>query len=458
MALGSLRHLAYAPVAFAALVLAAAAGAACSSTNDAASASGDAGSAAEGDSGASSSGASSSGASSSGASSSGASSSGASSSGGDAGEDAGEDAGGDAGEDGAAPGADAGVPGVLTIGRFDETDPAKPSVAWPGARILARFDGTTASVTLTHLAGSEAATSGNTWINIVVDGVLQAPREISGVSQVVSLTPAPLAAGVHTIEIEKRTEANIGTLRFEGFTFGGGTGLLPPPARPARRIEIVSESTIDGFGVEGNGWDDPATCNMEAPSRYDNARKSLAFYTADALAAEHHLVAFSGKGVARNNDLSTTETMASLWTRTLPESPGSTWAFASWTPEVVVVSLGGADFKDPNENDQNLEKFAPADLGAKYTLLAADIRARYPNAHVFLTIWSQLKDYDLVRPKMTAVVDATLAARQDPKLYKVVLPEAAEAVETGCFFHANDAHHKAMAALLVTQIRAKTGW
>lgn len=349
-------------------------------------------------------------------------------------------------------GADAGTPGLLTIGRFDMSDPAHPAFSWPGTRIVARFDGTGASVKLTHTPGSASAT-GSTWVNVVVDGVAKPPVEVTGAAQTIDLTAGGLPAGVHTVEIEKRTEANVGALRLEGFTFTGGAGLLPPPNRPAHRIEFVSESTIDGFGVEGNGFDDPATCNNGAPSRYDNARKSLAFHTAEALSAEHHLIAFSGKGVARNNDGSTTETMAALWTRTLAENAASSWSFAEWKPEVVVISLGGSDFEHGGAS-------GPADFQAKYGALVDDVRAKYgASPYVILLVWSQLKDYDGVRTAVSTALDGVVAARPaGERTSKLVLPEADHAFETGCFGHANDAHHAAMAQLLVAEIKAKTGW
>ncbi len=444
------------PVALASVLVALGASSAACSSSSAVAPDGDAGTSTttgeDGSASASSASSSSGGASGSSSASSSTSSSGASGDGGaSSGDDAG-DAGGDAGGSGAE---DAGAvgPGILTIGRFDTTDPAMPSFAWPGSRVLARFDGTNASVQLTHTAGSEGAGVAS-WINVLVDGVPQAPRQVAGAAEVIDLTPGGVAAGIHTVEIEKRTEANVGTLRFEGFTFAGGAGLLAPPARAARRIELISESTIDGFGVEGNGPNDPATCAGGAPPQYNDARKSLAFYTADALSAEHHLIAFSGKGVARNNDGSAANTMASLWTRTLPEAvPPSNWVFGSWTPDVIVVSLGGADYVTGANS-------GPANFQVAYASFVADLRAKYgASPYVFLLVWSQLKDYNGVRAVVRTAIDEVVAGRPaGERTYRFQLPEAAPAVETGCYYHANDAHHQAMAALLTTEIKAKTGW
>lgn len=340
---------------------------------------------------------------------------------------------------------DAAAPAVQLIGRFDTSDAIGPKTAWPAARVVARFDGTDVTVTLTQTNGFSG---GPTYFNTIVDGAVTDVFSVAG-TQTVALA-AGLPAGPHTIEIEKRTEAPFGTVRFEGFTFAGGAGLLAPPPRLARKIEILGDSTIDGYGVDG---DRNVTCTMgAAPPEYNDVRKSVAWKTATALGAELNLMAYSGKGLARNENGSAVDLFPTVYARTLPDVAGA-WSFASYVPDVVVVSLGGADYSgDPAGT-------FPATFGAAYAQLVTDIRARYGAApYVFLTVWSQHKAYNDVRAAVTAAIDATLTAHAGEKTYKLVFPEAPVAAETGCQYHANDQHHTDMAALLVQEIRDKTGW
>jgi lysophospholipase L1-like esterase len=349
----------------------------------------------------------------------------------------------DAGDGGAQ---EAAAPAVQLIGRFDTSDPVGAKAAWPGSRIVARFDGTDVSVTLTQTNGFSG---GPTYFNTIVDGVATDVFAVAG-TQTIALA-AGLPAGVHTVEIEKRTEAPFGTARFEGFTFAGGTGLLAPPARLGRKLEFLGDSTIDGYGVDG---DRNVTCTLgSAPPLYNDVRKSVAWKTANGVAAELHLMGYSAKGVARNEDKSTVDTFPVVYTRTLPDVAGA-WSFASFVPDVVVVSLGGSDYGgDPNGT-------FPADFATKYAQLVSDIRARYGAAtHVFLTVWSQHKSYNDVRQSVTAAIDTVIAGRPaGEKTYKFVFPEAPVAAETGCQYHANDQHHTDMAALLAQEIKGKTGW
>jgi hypothetical protein len=208
---------------------------------------------------------------------------------------------------------------VQLIGRFDLGNAAAPKTAWPGSRIIARFTGTGVKAKLAHANGLEG---GNTWMNVVVDGAVKTPIEVAGASQEFTLATG-LAAGDHVVELQKRTEPNVGTITFEGFTFEGSGQLLPPPARVSRRIEFLSDSTIDGYGVDGNR--DTTCTGGTAPPQFNDPRKSIAFLTAEALSAEHHH-RLPGKGVARNEDAGH-RSLRSIFPKTLPEASPSAWAF-----------------------------------------------------------------------------------------------------------------------------------
>jgi len=349
-----------------------------------------------------------------------------------------------------------GPPAVQFIGRFDDSaDALHPSFAWPGSRIVARFNGTDATIRLSSVhAGYQQSPDYPSWVNVILDGVVQPPFSVTGFNED-HVIAAGLPLGAHVVEIEKRTEANHGTLRFEEITFSGGSGLLGPPARPNRRIEWISESTIDGFGVEG---DRSTTCIGTAPAEFDNVRKSLAFYTTSALSAEQHVISYSGKGIAQNNSAGDTATMPIIFDRALPDpGTGTLWTFSKWTPDVIVISLGGVDYR-------NGVAAAPGDIQAKYGAFIDDLRTKYgASPYIFMTIWSQVKDNggnNNLRSALTGVIDNVRAARAaDTKLLKFAFPEANPTTdESACYYHANAAHHQAMATLLTAEIKTATGW
>jgi hypothetical protein len=338
-------------------------------------------------------------------------------------------------------GYDAGPPAVQFIGRFDDGDALGKRFAWPGSRIVATFDGTDAQVKLTQTDGFGG---GPTWFDVVLDGVRGTPFSVAAgtINQTVA---TGLVAGTHTVEIEKRTEANLGTVRFEGFTFTGGTGLLPPPPRKTRRIEILSDSTIDGFGVEG---DIATTCGGGAPAQFNDVHKSTAAIAAAALDAEPFILAYSGKGITVNEYVPDTDTFDILYPRTLPET-ATTWTFTSWTPDVVVISLGGTDFDGLTT--------IPTGFVTKYGQLVDTVRGHYATAHIYMTVWAQIKD--ATRTAMTSALQQVASARAaDTLLHVYSFAQCDQTVETGCYAHANAIEHQAMGAALATQIKADLGW
>jgi hypothetical protein len=167
--------------------------------------------------------------------------------------------------------------------------------------------------------------------------------------------------------------------------------------------------------------------------------------------AEHFLIAYSGKGITKNEG-SDTVLFPTLYDRALPDSATSTWNRASWIPDAVVISLGGVDFDGLAA--------APAGFATAYGALVDKIRTSYPAAYIFLTVWSQIKDDNVAT--RTAMLDTLqgVAASRGNKVLVYAFPTAKIDVdETGCQFHANAAHHAAMAAELVKQLHANVpGW
>lgn len=351
-------------------------------------------------------------------------------------------------------------PSVQLIGRFEAAG-ADFKFAFPGSKLIARFNGTDATVKLSQAAGNSV---GDSWFNVIVDGVAQANLQVTGAG-VVYPVAVNLAPGAHVVELEKRTESIFGVVTYEGFTFPNGGVLLGPPARKARRIEFLSDSTIDGYGIDGDlnpvalnycGVNTPEN-NYGAPAKFSNARKSMATVAATTLNAETFLLGYSGKGLKKNNDPADTLTFPLFYERALPDVAGSAYGFGLQA-DAVVISLGGVD----------LDKLsiAPGGFAPAYGDLVDKVRLHYPGAWIFLTVWAQIKDNggENTRTALTNALQVVVAARAaDTKLSLFQLPESnggnfGGADESACQFHGNAGLHAAMAALLTAEIKAKLGW
>lgn len=373
----------------------------------------------------------------------------------------GSNAGGGSSSGGGATPGEPGKPEVQLIGRFDTRDAAGPKCAWPGCRIVARFDGTEASVEMNEIVETWMDGGPSEW-DVAVDGTWRDKLVMKpGSSKYVLATG--LAKGPHTVELYKRTDAQNGTTQFVAFDFAGGT-LLAPPARKQRRIEIVADSVATGYGVEGVAAAVNGTCPGPGyAARWANFRVSLGARLAETVDAELFGTVHSGKGISRNIWRPDTDTLPVLFERTIPSDATSAWDFSRWSADAVVVMGGGNDFdigQPTDDGPPSLEQFQTA-----YAAFVDAIRKHYPQAHLFLTVSPSVSDATPagrntrtnIRTGVNAVADAK-HAQGDARVYAIE-PGAAQPGElTGCDGHGNPAFHERVAKELAAAIRPKLGW
>lgn len=344
------------------------------------------------------------------------------------------------------------APAVRIIGRVDVRDPAGARIAWPGSRVIARFEGSQAKVRLAESAGD----AGPSRYHVIVDGVASpAPLSLSpGAAEYVLATG--LTPGAHTVELYRLTEAQVGTTQILGFDFPGGKLLAPPPPSP-RRLEFLGDSTSNGYGIDGT-----APCSFSGATQ--NESEAYPSLVAKALGAEHVHLAYSGKGVLQNYTRSDSAVFGVLYERGLPDDPSSAWAFPpTASPDAVFVNLGGNDWDEPSPaifDPPAVDAFA-----AKYAELLATIRAKYPAAHVICALGPSQTDahpagyeaYTNGKQALEAAVDARKLAG-DSRVYYFETTRLSDAYRTGCDAHPNAAFHKILAAEIAAAIKDKTGW
>jgi lysophospholipase L1-like esterase len=361
-----------------------------------------------------------------------------------------------AGDGAADAAADAALPpSVRFIGRRDATDAAHPKFGWPGARIVARFTGTEVSVTLAE----QSLFSGPSHWDVLVDGSRTSTLAPTAGTASYAIAQA-LPSTTHTIELYRRTEGTVGITQFLGFTFPNGGKLLSPPPAPPRRIELIGDSMTAGYGNE---------C-MAASETFagatENERLAFSGLVAHDLAADHHDVSFSGKGVLLNYKRSDSIVFDQLYERTMPLVAANDWAFTSFTPDVVWIMLGGNDW---DQDSSTMPAASPPDVTLftnKYIALAARVRAKYPGAHVFCAIAPSMNDdfpagWNALTNMRTAIAGVVAARKNagDAKIYAYEFNRAVYPGDlTGCGFHANLGLHRKMADEAIAQIKAKTKW
>lgn len=165
----------------------------------------------------------------------------------------------------------------------------------------------------------------------------------------------------HVVRVVRESEAKAGVHELVGVALPEGGELLAPRARRTQ-IEVIGDSIACGYGILG--------ANEKCGFSYATERATLAwpYKVSEERDADLTLVCWSGRGVRRNYDGSTTETMTELYLRLPPLSP---------PPEAVLVALGTNDFLSPSATGGDLEP-----LRARYRDLLRAVRARYPTARI----------------------------------------------------------------------------
>jgi lysophospholipase L1-like esterase len=334
-------------------------------------------------------------------------------------------------------GPDGGEAGVRLLGRFDVTDATKPGFSWSGSGMLARFQGTGASL---RIDGSP------NFFTVVVDGTVAAQvlKVTSGTTKYTLATGLP--AGEHAIEVWKRTEGTQGDNRFLGIDVTDGQ-LLAPVAAPDRRIEIYGDSISAGYGLDGKG----PNCSWSADT--ENHYLTYGALTARELGADLHTIAWSGIGMYRNYGEAgpSSENMPAVYARILASKSSPTWDFSTWQPHAVIINLG--------TNDASTSGDPGTPYRTNYLEFVRTLRDKYPDTFFVLTIGPMLDGSALaaIKGHIQAVIQ-TRGSEGDSKMSFLEFPVQSQDDGLGCDWHPSAKTNAKMAALLVAELKQRLGW
>lgn len=259
-------------------------------------------------------------------------------------------------------------PNIQYFGRWDFSDPLAPSHSWPGVYIYAEFQGTSIGVKLNdHFC----------YYNVFIDGVLR-PVFHPSVNGLTTYTLASgLSDGVHTILLHKRNETTWAKFSFHGFILDDGKTLLPPPAKPERKIEFVGDSFTSASGNEYDKPDKPAN---DAP--LTNIYEGFGPITARHFGAQYMMTSRSGFGMVMDWQGSTVNNIPDCFDQTHTYTATPPWDFQQWIPNLVVIGLGLNDYSGfggwngpVSETNRNLYK-------TRYHQFIATLRDVYPGVKI----------------------------------------------------------------------------
>lgn len=268
---------------------------------------------------------------------------------------------------------------IVYWGRVDFSNPKAPAFEYSGVTIRAKFTGTS-------LAAKLQNTGSNYFYSIVDGGTPQKIQALAG-SHGYTLAKA-LTVGAHTVEIIKLTEASTGRMAFQGFTLDNGSSLQALTTEPKCHIEFIGNSITCGYGNELNI---PAPPNGDPNTGFkpvnENNYQAWGYIAARKLGMKYNAVCYSGRGLYRNNDATTSGTLPDIYDRTFPGSASPTWSHTSQHPNYIVIDLGTNDFfPDPAKPvDQ-------ASFESTYVNFVKKLKGYHPAATIILAVGVMMSD------------------------------------------------------------------
>ncbi len=321
---------------------------------------------------------------------------------------------------------------IQYTGRFDFSNPKSPRYDWGGVSLAVRFKGKSLGFLLEDAKNN---------YDVHVDGkpvtvwVTQAPQTLYSVEG--------LAEGVHSVKIVKRTEALWGIASFKGLVLSKGGKLLAPPASPSRKIELIGDSFVCGYGNEA----DTLKCKDLRP--FQNTDKAFGAFVARDLKAEYHNISYSGKGILRNYGAKaqhSPDPFPPLYDQTLCGDPKTKWDFSQWAPDAIIIHLGDNDFSTEPRPTQK-------DYVENYGKFLQHIREVNPKAAIFLFApvgWPNFFKY-------VEEVVANRNAAGDIKVFAVGYGDIPNS-ELGCDYHPQVIAHRKFADILTPVLKKILDW
>ncbi|OZY83669.1 xylan esterase [Cellvibrio mixtus] len=288
------------------------------------------------------------------------------------------------------------------------------------------------------LTADMQSSSGNSWIDIVVDHQHITQVKLGQQQQTVELFNFPVS-GKHTVEIIHRSENWHGSVSLKQLTLTGDR-FLPAPALPQRKLLVMGDSVTCGEAID-------RVPGEEKNTHWWNARESYGMLTANALNAQVHLVCWGGRGLVRSwNGKTDDANLPDFYEFALGDSDATMrWNHNNYQPDVIVIAIGTNDF---SQGIPAREVYVTA-----YVALINTLLHNHPHAQIALTDGAILNG-----EKKAALIDylrETISRVNNARVHQLISNHYPGDVQDA---HPTKAQHAAMAKDLAPQLKALMHW
>ena len=253
-----------------------------------------------------------------------------------------------------------------------------------------------------------------------------------------------LPEGAHRIRVEKLTESQSESARFNGFIVPSQSNIPPAPTPRPRQIEFIGDSYTAGYGNTSSKRE----CTKDEIWATTDTQQAFGPLTAKHFNADYQINAYSGRGIVRNYDGFIGDPLPALYPYALFDGK-TEYNDPTWQPQIIMIALGGNDFSTPVHAGEkwHTQEELRADYIASYVTFVKTLRARNPNTSFLLA--------DYGEPEIISDIAEVIKRLNADGETRVAPFSAGSGFElTGCDWHLNTADDKRISATLIAYLDA----
>lgn len=316
------------------------------------------------------------------------------------------------------------------------------------------FQGTTASITLqgdsTVLGNGENQAHFAIYVNgeLVVDDMMNKLEKTYHIFE----SETEENCTIRVIKLSESAQSTMGIKSIEVTSKGG----ISPTDKQGKLIEFIGDSITCGYGVEDENRDNHFKTATE------NASKTYAYKTAEALEADYSLVSFSGYGIISGY----TGTGEKVPEQTVPQyyeklgfSYGTylgknpvdyEWDFSERQPDAIVINLGTNDDSYCGNKAERKEEYTE-----QYVEFLKKVREKNPNAVLIATLGIM---GDKLYPCVEKAVETYQTQTGDTNVYSLKFDVQSASDGYAADWHPTETTHTKAAEKLTAEIKSIMGW
>lgn len=273
---------------------------------------------------------------------------------------------------------------LVCVGRHAQLANGNYKYALPGVSIFTSFQGKSLDLLINDWALGDA--SHTNYLSVIIDQNTPIVVKLNPKDTVYTVTKT-LADVWHNVQIVKRTEGLVGTLEFMGIRIDKNAQVKKYQNLPAKKLLFIGNSITCGYGNDTSIAAEP---NTGFKAKHEDNYNTYGQITARTLNAQYQAFAYSGRGLFKNYDGSTTNTIPQIINRVIPDEQTYVWNAKNYQPEIIFSNLGTNDFSSEAQNKGYIDSLT---FCTKYHEFIANLRKDYPSSKIVLLVGTMMSDY-----------------------------------------------------------------